>query len=428
MTANDNEEIIDYGRFFNDQDEIERFNKSLMQRPGSRALSVPAFFPLALINRYTSSNLLLSNNRPQPQAQAREQNNRVKSNKSSNKLVSFDADGAATNLRRSENVDDLATMSEKENNAGTSYPWEAGKGNKKEVIKTIGFSIKKSAEGKIQEGDFDELNASFIIHDNNYNEYERQLYDLNGFLIDDENELNDDDERLRAKNTTMDDDLAETDISLYASINQYKLKFLGSVRGMHEFKEFLKSESPNSGYRLLKFWLECEFYRDSMQDYDEIENMATRNRLYRDLIERYVFHFAKKAHEKISAAYNSANGEESHRLTHSIFERIQYDVLRRLRAYWVPRFILSKLKQRGKPYGVNPLPPLTPDYSRQSTYLSGVATSNAPKLTPSTVASSHHSDDRILSARKPLNNQQKELEIDNFYYYKKNVLSSLVSK
>jgi hypothetical protein len=85
VTANDNEEIIDFGRFFNDQDEIERFNKSLMQRPGSRALSVPAFFPLALINRYTSSNLLLSNNRQQPQAQAREQNGRVKSNKSSNK-------------------------------------------------------------------------------------------------------------------------------------------------------------------------------------------------------------------------------------------------------------------------------------------------------------------------------------------------------
>ena len=65
---------------------------------------------------------------------------------------------------------------------------------------------------------------------------------------------------------------------IHASINQYKSKFLGSVNGMNEFKEFLKE---TNGYQLLKFWFDCEFYRDSMQDYDQIENMATRNRLFR---------------------------------------------------------------------------------------------------------------------------------------------------
>ena len=93
VTANENEEM-DFSKLFNDQEEIERFNKVLMQRPGSRALSVPAFFPLALINRYTSSNLLLSTTRPQAQAQPRQQqpeppktssSNRVKSNKITNK-------------------------------------------------------------------------------------------------------------------------------------------------------------------------------------------------------------------------------------------------------------------------------------------------------------------------------------------------------
>lgn len=47
---------------------------------------------------------------------------------------------------------------------------------------------------------------------------------------------------------------------------------------MTEFKEFLKG---TFGHKLIKFWLDCEFYRDSMQDYDQIENMATRNRLFR---------------------------------------------------------------------------------------------------------------------------------------------------
>ncbi len=60
---------------------------------------------------------------------------------------------------------------------------------------------------------------------------------------------------------------------LHASINQYKLKHLGSARGMSEFRQFL---ADTSGAVLVKFWLDCEFYRDSMQDYDQIENMATR--------------------------------------------------------------------------------------------------------------------------------------------------------
>ena len=42
--------------------------------------------------------------------------------------------------------------------------------------------------------------------------------------------------------------------------------------------------------------------------------------------------------------------------------------MRRLRSYWVPRYILNKLKNSGKNYGNYPLPPLTPEYSRQSTY------------------------------------------------------------
>jgi hypothetical protein len=41
-----------------DMNLLERFNKILFQRPGSRALSVPAFFPIAHQNHYTTSNLL----------------------------------------------------------------------------------------------------------------------------------------------------------------------------------------------------------------------------------------------------------------------------------------------------------------------------------------------------------------------------------
>jgi hypothetical protein len=37
---------------------LEKFNRVLFQRPGSRALSVPSFFPIANQNHYSTSNLL----------------------------------------------------------------------------------------------------------------------------------------------------------------------------------------------------------------------------------------------------------------------------------------------------------------------------------------------------------------------------------
>ena len=50
------------------------------------------------------------------------------------------------------------------------------------------------------------------------------------------------------------------------------------VAGMEQFKRFLRE---TTGYGLFLFWLDCEFYKDVMEDFDEEENMAIRNRLFR---------------------------------------------------------------------------------------------------------------------------------------------------
>lgn len=179
-----------------------------------------------------------------------------------------------------DNLQDLTNVSEIEGSKMRQV-----EARKKEVVKTIGFSIKKDERGKVQD-EFNKLNASFIIND-----------DDDDFSVEEENEIEDEPPTKELLQFAKENGSNDNENDLYASINQYKLKFLGSVRGMNEFKNFLRKEATNnvnSGYRLLKFWLDCEFYRDSMQDYDEIENMATRNRLYRDLIEKYVFHFARK--------------------------------------------------------------------------------------------------------------------------------------
>lgn len=220
-------------------------------------------------------------------------------------------------------------------------------------------------EGNLQKAEnFEDLSQLDKIRPSNFNS-EFQVQEDYEQDFDEENEKNLDikiDDNLSFFDEEMPNDDYVENTNFHASINQYKLKFLGSVNGMKEFKEFLDN---TSGSRLFRFWLDCEFYRDSMQDYDQIDNMATRNRLFRDINEKYVFTFAKKMHEKVSKNYFAGHG-----LNHSLFDRIQYDVLRRLRSYWVPRFVLNKLKQKGKDFGAYPLPPLTPDYSRQSTYLS----------------------------------------------------------
>lgn len=62
----DNDSNLD----FVDMPFLEKFNKLLFQRPGSRALSVPSYFPFATMNQYVSSNLLnKSNNTQQSQLQ-----------------------------------------------------------------------------------------------------------------------------------------------------------------------------------------------------------------------------------------------------------------------------------------------------------------------------------------------------------------------
>lgn len=47
---------------------------------------------------------------------------------------------------------------------------------------------------------------------------------------------------------------------------------------MEDLKEFL---SDTAGIHLLNFWLDCEDFKDTMEDFDEVANVETRNRLFR---------------------------------------------------------------------------------------------------------------------------------------------------
>ena len=117
--------------------------------------------------------------------------------------------------------------------------------------------------------------------------------------------------------------------------------YLGSRKGMQEFVHFL--QTTKGGYDLYRFWMDCEFFNDTMAGLDQIENVVARTRLFRDLNEgKYHLPFMRHLQNKIRRAYAETAGV----LTHDVFYQVQYDVLRRLRTYWSARFIIHQLFQQ----------------------------------------------------------------------------------
>ena len=57
---------------------------------------------------------------------------------------------------------------------------------------------------------------------------------------------------------------------------------------------------------------------------------------YRDIQDKYRLSLTREARKQIQQAAHD------HGLSHNVFIRTQYDVLRRLRTYWVNRFLIHK--------------------------------------------------------------------------------------
>ncbi|CAL1527617.1 unnamed protein product [Lymnaea stagnalis] len=133
-------------------------------------------------------------------------------------------------------------------------------------------------------------------------------------------------------------DMRNLEGRLKMSVQQVKEKILGSHNNFEEFRQFLQG---TSGEYLLSFWLECENFKDTMEDFDDAHNMETRNTHFKNIQDKYKLKLTPDALDQIKKAANNVG------LSHTIFLRTQYDVLRRLRAYWVPRFLIHCEMSKG---------------------------------------------------------------------------------
>ncbi|XP_062981474.1 uncharacterized protein LOC134398158 [Elgaria multicarinata webbii] len=124
-----------------------------------------------------------------------------------------------------------------------------------------------------------------------------------------------------------------------AALQQLKEDILGTRAGMDNFREFLHG---TLGIYLLDFWIDCE---DFMAHTRHLEARATpqETQLFfcsalRSIQAKYQLTIPPAAQEELGAG-----AEET---AFAAVSRKQYDALRRLRCYWVPRFLIHHQRTR----------------------------------------------------------------------------------
>ncbi|XP_014767812.1 uncharacterized protein LOC106867448 [Octopus bimaculoides] len=185
-----------------------------------------------------------------------------------------------------------------------------------------------------------------------------------------------------SNDTTTDVDIHNMETRLQMTLHDVKRHIMGSHRGMKAFKQFL---THTAGIHLYNFWLDCEEFKDTMEEYIDSVNIQKRNQLFRDIQDKYKMSLTKEAKDQIQKSVNNVS------LSHTIFVQTQYDVLRRLRTYWIPRYFLhlernSKLLNSSLPqshynepewltkdeqYGLLPFPSVSAEQFQKHSELQG---------------------------------------------------------
>ncbi|CAH8504475.1 unnamed protein product [Heterobilharzia americana] len=132
-------------------------------------------------------------------------------------------------------------------------------------------------------------------------------------------------------------------------MQQLKEILLSSRDGMRDFMAFLVT---TSGIHLVDFWLDCEAIKMVTSEEDSgFDRVKMKFDLIRDLEDRYLLRLTPKARQKLFTSINTISDyfmtkccdpEESYicQLGDMMFDCVQYDCLRRLRYYWLARWLL----------------------------------------------------------------------------------------
>ncbi|XP_068088773.1 uncharacterized protein [Hyperolius riggenbachi] len=130
--------------------------------------------------------------------------------------------------------------------------------------------------------------------------------------------------------------LKQNNLSL-SSLQQLKEDALSSREGIAEFTDFLQG---TLGIHLFQFWMDCEQFKEESADLKVNHSPEeARHRsllLFRTIQKKFRAFLTPFCQEQIRL------GQQNWGSTYQALRRSQYDALRRLRAYWIPRFLIHQ--------------------------------------------------------------------------------------
>ena len=125
------------------------------------------------------------------------------------------------------------------------------------------------------------------------------------------------------------------------ALQQLKEEFLSTREGIELFKKFLAQ--TGNGKDLLEFWIELEEFKDEFEQFEEYGENEIGNKQFRKILRDIMskYNISTETKEQIRKTLRTDG------FSMTMFMRTQYDILRRLRSYWVPRYLEHMEKTEG---------------------------------------------------------------------------------
>ena len=117
------------------------------------------------------------------------------------------------------------------------------------------------------------------------------------------------------------------------SMLEIKTQLIGNLNGMQSFRSFLEG---TQGARLYDFWMEAERFKDEYETVADKEDKRRQHNLFRNILDLFGTLLTEDARAELYQLFSDSEFDRSSLV------RPQYGALRRLRAYWIPRYILHR--------------------------------------------------------------------------------------
>ena len=307
-------------------------------RPGSRAFSLPVYLAHLRNTINFNPHTLIKENAEEPGCQSKYSNGSRKENLMGTR--------SQVNPKKGDNAKDLNPnrRSDQRFSGRTDFPYDAEIGTDKRSAKIISKN-RHSVEEHPEEDELSDISDVDRHEDELEQGKEEDDSDLE--VVDDA--IDDQGSCIEFEGEEDEDFMQEADdrvgknepeeLGVSDQINSLQESKERIFKGQQNMKQFIEFVSGTQGETLIKFWLDCEQFRDDMTQFEDLETDDIQSKIYlhafRELIDKYCLKLTPETKQNLFCGLGGSS-----QFSPLIFSKVQYDALKRLRAYWVPRFVI----------------------------------------------------------------------------------------